>query len=106
MPCGFHLKVLDDVGDVDLRAVDLYLLECPVEQLSRGPDERTPFEVLAVAGLLADEHDLGVLRAFAEDGLRAGLPERTGLALGSRLAEPLQTRPLWNERSGGAAAVD
>ena len=103
---GLPLEVLDDIGDVDLRAVDLDLLERPVEQLSRGPDERTPFEVLAVAGLLADEDDVRVRGSLAENGLRAGLPERSGLASRGRLAQLLQARPLGNERRGGAVTVD
>ena len=36
----------------------------------RGADERAAGEVLLVAGLLADEHQLG-LGSSAEDGLRA-----------------------------------
>ena len=100
------LEVLDDVRDVHLGAVDLDFLERPVEQLPSGPDERAPFEVLAVAGLLADEDDVRVRATLAEDCLRAGFPERAGLAPGGRLAQLLQARPLGNERPGGVVAVD
>jgi hypothetical protein len=38
--------------------------------------------VLLVAGLLADEHDLGIERTLAEDGLRRISPERARVARG------------------------
>ena len=49
-------------------------------------DERVPLEILTVAGLLADEHDLRVRRALAEDGLRRRLPEIATAAAGGGLA--------------------
>ncbi len=61
--------MLDGIGDVDRRAVDLRRLQRPVEQLSGGPDERPPGEILLVARLLADEDDRGIQRAFAEHRL-------------------------------------
>ena len=55
---GLPLEVLDDVGDVDLGALDFGLGERIVEQLSGRPDERPPFDIFSVAGLLADEDHL------------------------------------------------
>src|SRR4029079_8062412 len=46
------------------------------------------FLALHVARLLADEHDARVGRTFAEDRLRAGLPQGTGAA-GGRFASKL-----------------
>src|SRR2546427_3768713 len=80
-------EVLDGVRDVGAAAVDTCLLERLVEDTSGGADERFSFPVLPIAGLLSDEHDLGVLGAIAEDGLGAGLVEVTGAATGGRLAE-------------------
>jgi hypothetical protein len=66
--------------------VDARLLERLVEHASGRPDEWLPFPILAIAGLLADEHDLGVFGALAEHGLGAGLVQVAGAARGSRLA--------------------
>jgi len=46
--------------------------------------------VFLVAGLFADQHDPGSLRAFAEHGLGRTLPERTGAAIGGLLAEGVE----------------
>src|ERR1700704_1939214 len=83
-------EVLDGVGDIDAAAIDPRLLERLVEDTSGGADERFAFLVLAIARLLSDEHDLGVLGAFAEDGLGAGLVEVAGPAAGGRLAQRLE----------------
>src|SRR2546425_3562646 len=80
-------EVLHGVRDIDMPAVDARLLERLVEHTSRGADERFSLPVLSIAGLLSDEHDLGVLGAIAEDGLRAGLVKVTGAATGGRLAK-------------------
>ena len=57
---GRPLEVLDDIGDVDLRAVDARRFECLVEHAAGGADEGKALLVLLVAGLLADEHHLGI----------------------------------------------
>jgi hypothetical protein len=75
------------VGDVNLRTVDAGLFQRAVEHLPRRSDERLAGEVFLVAGLLADQHDPGLLRAFAEHGLRRAFPEMTGAAIGGLLAE-------------------
>ena len=62
---GTPLEVLDDVGHVDLVAVDLRVLQRTVEQLPRGPDEWLTFTIFMVGRLLADEHDPSIGRAFA-----------------------------------------
>src|SRR5256886_2783758 len=87
---GLPFEVLDGVRDIDMRAVDARLLERLVEHASGGTDERFSFPVLAIAGLLAHEHDQGVFGALAEDGLRARLVEVTGATTGSRLAQRRQ----------------
>lgn len=70
-PAGFPLEMLDGVGDVNFFAVDAGFYQRVVEQLACGTDERFSGLVFLVAGLLADENKLAVLRAFAENGLRA-----------------------------------
>ena len=56
-------EVLDRVGDVDVVAGDAGPLEAPVEHRAGGADERVALDVLAVAGLLADEHQRARARA-------------------------------------------
>jgi hypothetical protein len=69
------LEVLDGIGDVDEVAVDPGFREDGVEELSCRADEGLAGDVLLVAGLLADEDDARLLRAFAEDGLGGLAPE-------------------------------
>ena len=64
--------MLDHVGHVHVVAVDADFLQRLVQHATRGPDERLTGAVLLVAGLLADEHHVGLLQAFAENRLRPG----------------------------------
>ena len=80
------------VGDVDLLAVDAHFLQRAVEHLPCRSDERFAGEVFLVAGLLADQHQLGVLRAFAEYGLGCVFPERAGAAIGGLFAQGVEAR--------------
>src|SRR5581483_6772619 len=86
LPARGPLEVLHHVGDVGLSAVDPGLVEGLVEQAPGRADERLPLAVLAVAGLLADEHELCGARAGAEYRLRAGSPELARGASGGRFA--------------------
>ena len=87
--------MLDDVGHVDLVAVDAGVGERLVEELPGRPDERAARLVLLVAGLLADEHRLRARGALAEDDLRPGLPELAGLAAGRFLRSFGRLRWSW-----------
>jgi len=87
LPPRRPLEVLDHVRHVGERAVDPGLLERLVEEASGRADERASLAVLAVAGLLADEHGAGAGAALAEDGLGGRAPERARLAAGRGLAE-------------------
>jgi hypothetical protein len=94
--------VLDHIRHVDLAPVDPSLLQRPVEELSGRPDERVPFDVLAVPGLLADQHQLGSGRTFAEDGLGGVPPQATGLAAAGGVGYCAKRRSLGDELPGGA----
>src|SRR5437763_6189566 len=59
-------EMFDDIGDVSLLAVDPRLHETAVQQPSRWSYEGVAGKILAVARLLADQHDPGSLRAFTE----------------------------------------
>jgi hypothetical protein len=72
---GFPFEVFDGVGEIEVVAVEAGFLQGFVEQLPGGADEGATLEVLAVAGLFADEHDAGVAGAFASDGLGRAFPE-------------------------------
>ena len=61
---------LEDVREVDLVRVEADAREQPLEQLTRLAREREPALILVVAGRLADEHQLRIGVAGAEDDLR------------------------------------
>jgi len=84
------LEVLDGVGHVDLCAVDPGLLERLVEHRARRPDERPSDEVLAIAGLLTDEHDRGPAATLPEHALGRARPEVTGATRVDRSGDPPQ----------------
>jgi hypothetical protein len=76
------LEVLDGVREVDTLPVDARARQGVVEHTPGWADERAPLDVLAIAGLLADEQNPRVRRALAENGLRRILPESAGTAVG------------------------
>jgi len=61
--------VFDDIGDIGLLAVDPRLHETAVQKPSRWSYEGVSGKIFGVARLLADQHDPGSLRSFAEHGL-------------------------------------
>src|SRR5205823_5881803 len=66
LPARRPLEVLDRIRDVHRLAVDAGLLERVVEDAAGGTDERFALEVLAVARLLSDHHDLRAGTALSE----------------------------------------
>src|ERR1700756_1165206 len=86
----YELEMFDGIGDVDLVAVDAGFIERAVEHLPGRTHERFAGKVFLVAGLLADQHYLRMLRALAEHGLRRVFPERTGAAAGRFLAQDFE----------------
>jgi len=93
-PLAAHLEleVLHRVGDVEPVAAPAEFLQGAVEHPARRPDEGPPLEILAIARLLADQHQLRPRRAFPPHRLGGGLTERTFPAAGSGLAQRLQAR--------------
>src|SRR5207248_7188824 len=91
------LEVLDDVGHVDGRSIDARFTERAIEQLARRSDERVPAQVFVVPRLLADEHQLRFLRAFAEDRLRAAAPQIARLTVLRGAADLVDRRPIGNQ---------
>ena len=70
------LEMLDRVGDVNGVAIDFRVDERSIEQLAGRTNERLPVQIFLITRLLAEEHECGLLRAFAEDGLGRMFGER------------------------------
>src|SRR6185312_13791845 len=83
-------EVLHHVGDVNTAAIDSGFTESVVEDAAGGTDEGMSGEVLEVAGLLADQHQRGGRRTFAEDGLSRLAIEIAILAVLDRAARLCQ----------------
>jgi hypothetical protein len=69
------LEMFDGVGYVNFFAIDAGFDERVIEQLPCGTDEGFAGEVFLIARLLANEHEFAVRGTFAENRLRAELPE-------------------------------
>lgn len=94
------LKVFHRVGDVDEVAIDTGFDEAAVEERASGSDEGVAFDVLAIAGGFADEHEARVRVALAEDGLRRVLVERASAAGAGGLAQRFEGMALGQEIGG------
>jgi hypothetical protein len=57
-----------------------------------GPTNGCTGKVFLVAELLADQHGLGMGRAFAEHGLGRVFPERAGAAIGRLFAQGFEAQ--------------
>jgi hypothetical protein len=79
----FPFEMLDDVGDVSLRAINVSFFECIVKQTTCWANKGFALEVFFITWLFADEENFSATRAFAKDRLRATLPEVAGFAVGS-----------------------
>src|SRR5947199_230700 len=71
-----------------------------VELAAGRTDERASLAVLAVAGLLPDEHHARAAQALAEDRLRRVSPEVASVAVRGRGAQGVQRAFFGQERSG------
>src|SRR5581483_11696927 len=83
---------LEDVRDVDVCACEADLCEQLLEQLAGLADERQALLVLVETGRLADEHQVGVRIAGAEDDLRPPLCEAAAGAAGNGF--PVRMKPV------------
>src|SRR4051812_48310142 len=94
--------MFDGVRDVYPAAVDVRLLECKIEQLSRRANEGMALSVLLIARLLSYKHDLRCRGAVTEDGLCRIHPHITAAAPSSCLTDPRQGGFRRDEVGGGA----
>ena len=88
------LEVLHGVGDVERGPVEAGRFQCAVEHLAGGADKGAAQRILLVARLLADQHQGGIGRTFAEHGLGGVLVKvaaRAALSLrGKRMKRPFR----------------
>src|SRR5437764_11745117 len=98
LAAGTPFEVLDHVGEIDAVAVDPGLRERAVQELPGRPHERPALEVLAVAGLLSDQHHLRRRRSLAEDRLRPGAPQVARATARRGAAKRLEVRAGWDRR--------
>ena len=77
----------DNVGDVDLGAVQINHLEHVVEQLSGRADKRHALAVLLLTRAFANEHDACVFCTVSEHEAVPRLAEAAAMALRARLLE-------------------
>jgi hypothetical protein len=78
----FPFEMFDNVRDVGLFAIDAGFFEGGIEKPAGRTNERFSRQVFFIAGLLADEEDVGAPGALAENGLRSRFPQVAGLAIG------------------------
>jgi hypothetical protein len=97
LPSRLPLEVFDHVGEIHATPFDVRLYQSFVEHSTCRADEGSPLDVLSVAGLLTNEHDLGGPRALSEHGLRAGLPQIACPAGGGSLSQRRQTATYRNQ---------
>src|SRR3954452_7433493 len=69
-------EMLDGIGNVEFGAIEAGVHECTVKYCARGTDERMPFQIFDIAGLLANQDGAGARVAFAEYGLGGIAPQR------------------------------
>jgi hypothetical protein len=92
--------MLYDVRDVGIARRDPRALQTLVEHAPGGADERMPLDVLAVTGLLADQHHAGAQTAFAHHCLGRSFVQVAGAARLHSGVEVRQTRALGDRRVG------
>ena len=73
----FKFKMFNDIGDVNLLAVNTGLFQCAVQQLTGGPDEWLSLKIFVVPGLLSDEEKMGLPGTLTKYGLSRMLPQIT-----------------------------
>ena len=92
----------EDVADVHVVAGEAHRADDFGEQLSGFADERLALQILVLARRFADEHQLGLGIADAEDDLRARLHEMRAERAGQhRAAEGGETRGFRSAGRGG-----
>lgn len=87
---SFELEMLDGIGLVRERGVDLGVLKRLRQQSARRSDEGKSLLVLIIARLFADEHQRRIGFAVAEDGLRSVFEQGAAAAVNRRASQRAQ----------------
>jgi hypothetical protein len=75
--------MLDCIGDIAARAVNVCLLKAIVKEAACGSNEGSAGEILLVARLLSDKNDVGVSGAFTKNKMcRSPVEVATGTVFG------------------------
>src|SRR4051812_46261399 len=98
-------EVLAHIGPVGLAAVDPGLLERLRQDLAGRPHERLAGTILAIAGLLAYQHQACPWRSLTEHRLRSGAPQRTGMTGRRCLPQPLERGLVGDQLLGWLVAL-
>ena len=80
-----------DIGDIDILPLKFHRRQNLIEKLAGPADKGYSLTVFLGAGSLADEHDIRVRIACAENELGSGSPESAALAFMNSLVELLKT---------------
>ena len=83
------------VREVDALGVDAGFVECGAQQRTCGTDKWMALAILDITGLFTDQHHGRAWRAFAKDGLRRVLKQRTPAAGCGLPAQTFESRPFW-----------
>jgi hypothetical protein len=67
-----EFEMLYAIGNIDRCSCNARLLQCAIENLPCGTNERATSQVLLIPRLLADEHDPSIAWALPEYCLRRG----------------------------------
>src|SRR5439155_27304227 len=94
-------EMLDGVRHIGPASVDTRRPHAAVEQFAGRSDKGVTGQILGIARLLADKHDLGPFRPLAEHGLRRIAEQRASGAFGRRVAYVIEARLLGDQRCGG-----
>jgi hypothetical protein len=86
----FELKVLDGIRQVKIGAIQIGIVEGPVEQTSRRSHERLTGQVFFIAGLFSDQEGARPRRSRAQHRLRRVTKKIAALAALHRIAEYAQ----------------
>ena len=104
LPARLELEVLDGVGDVASSRGRRRPPRGRRRATAPAARRTAARAVLLVAGLLADEHDRGVGRALAEDGLRRVAVERAAAAAPGGVPQHWQFQLRWQKVRRGAGS--
>ena len=95
---GLPLKMFHRVRHINLGSINSSFLKRLVHDFPGGSNERSPGDVFIISRLFANQHDRGVLWAFAKHSLRCTLVKMTRRAVPRHILYFDQTRSIRRRR--------